>query len=99
MAQALHFETGFAAQDFREGILRMLVGIAGQCAERFELADCLHPLPDMRTGFGAPGLDREGELRTVEQRRSNHPHEPVLAGIEQLHQAIQPGDTPRGCVP
>ena len=46
-------------------------------------------IADVGTGIGAPSLDGERKMGRVQQGRADDPHEPVIAGIEQLDPAIQ----------
>ena len=71
MAQSSAFEQRTIADDFRKGILRILIGIRRQRAERLEFADRGQPAGNARSGPLAttPGRRRAGFSRSAALRR------------------------------
>ena len=102
MAESRSFKTGdpfsiFLLQhEFREGVCRMLIRIAGKRIQGLELADRMQPLGNALPRPGAPAFDATGNLRRPEQQGGKRPKKLILARFEQGNQTIETGNLARG---
>ena len=79
MGQALAVEQRVAFDELGKRIAGMFERIAGERAQRFELADGVDPVAEKRAIAAAPRLDGPGELRAPEKERSDRREELIAA--------------------
>ncbi len=96
MGQPLGFEAGSFVDKFRKHILGMLVRVASQRRQRFQLTYCFQPDPERWSETSTPALGCKNKLQPIKDHGIENAHEKVVRRFEILHSAIEFGDSLRG---
>src|SRR5215470_5341198 len=93
MADGFSLEPSGFVREFGKWILRMLERVTGERTKGLDLAGCREPPAGRGAGMTPPAFDREGQVRGPKREGLEHAHQHMLARIQQLHQAVEAGQT------
>src|SRR5215475_12577429 len=92
MRERFALKEDFAFDQFRKRVAGMLVSVAGERRERFDLGDGVQPLRNLSSRMPPPAFDGQRELRGNEQHKGYRREKLILQRIEDLNQAAEPRD-------
>ena len=92
MSKTFRFEAGTSIHEFRKHILGMLVGVASQGCECFQLAHSFQPYAERSSEMAPPALGSENKLQAIENEVVQDAYKKVMRRFEKLHPAIEFGD-------
>src|SRR3989338_7297847 len=95
MADGSRLELRGPLDNLRPDVVRVLVPIGGERAERLELAHRPEPAANVRAVKAAPRFDRPGEMGSPEERGGERREELVVLPVVQLDEAVQPANRRR----
>ncbi len=98
MTEAFRLEARRSLRELGEALARVLVGVARQRAEGFELAERLQPDPEPAARCPPPAFQRERDLRVPQRDGRDRREDLVLTRVQEIDQALQLRDALAGVV-